>query len=250
MRPWALLAGPVAHAALLCLLDGTHEVAGGLDKVTFPSIGVRHRQIFHRMASEGDAGLSAALGQGLRLRGHDIDSAEECSSCVGGEILDEGLRGSRESWAIERREAVGVSMPIREGLRLRGGIGEAAGSIVSYASGIALDVEGNEFREFGTGPGTLDLSSSRMEAMPDSYNQEDSLMDGAFSRGLRSAIALWCLALWCLAYHSSSELKALVKNSQAISTRLLKQLVLQDLGAFFGTTQRSTGWLGNTLFPG
>ena len=35
------------------------------------------------------------------------------------------------------------------------------------------------FRKFGSGPGSMDLSSSRFEIRPDSFNDTDSLMDGA-----------------------------------------------------------------------
>ena len=67
----------------------------------------------------------------------------------------------------------------RPGLRLRGGssMGRGAGSFADASRGVADEDE--FFRKFGSGPGSMDLSSSRFEIRPDSFNDTDSLMDGA-----------------------------------------------------------------------
>ena len=63
-------------------------------------------------------------------------------------------------------------------LRLRGGIGEAAGALSDRASGIARDVAGHEWHEFGTGPGHTDRSGSKFEARPTGLYADDTFMDG------------------------------------------------------------------------
>ena len=61
-------------------------------------------------------------------------------------------------------------------LHLRGGIGEALDGETNYARGISNALE--TFESFGDGPKTLDASSSRLEAMPDYFNQSENRMDG------------------------------------------------------------------------
>jgi hypothetical protein len=67
----------------------------------------------------------------------------------------------------------------RPALQLRGGscVGGGAGAFSDASRGVADEDE--FFRKFGSGPGSMDLSSSRFEVRPDSFNDTDSLMDGA-----------------------------------------------------------------------
>jgi len=61
-------------------------------------------------------------------------------------------------------------------LRLRGGYGAGPGAFSDESRGV---VEEDEFfRKFGSGPGGMDLSGSRFEVRPDSFNDTESLMDG------------------------------------------------------------------------
>lgn len=64
-------------------------------------------------------------------------------------------------------------------LRLRGGIGEAMGSMVGCQADLARDVEGSEFYDFGDGPGHTDRSGSKFEAKPTGLYQDTTKMDGA-----------------------------------------------------------------------
>ncbi len=63
-------------------------------------------------------------------------------------------------------------------LRLRGGqlAGGGVGAISDANKGVVDEDE--FFRKFGSGPNHMDLSSSRFEVKPDSFNDTDSLMDG------------------------------------------------------------------------
>jgi len=63
-------------------------------------------------------------------------------------------------------------------MRLRGGqlAGGGVGAISDASKGMVDEDEC--FRKFASGPGHLDLSSSRFEVKPDSFNDTDSLMDG------------------------------------------------------------------------
>lgn len=69
--------------------------------------------------------------------------------------------------------------PAAAALQLRGGscVGAGAGAFSDASRGVADEDE--FFRKFGSGPGSMDLSSSRFEVRPDSFNDTDSLMDGA-----------------------------------------------------------------------
>jgi len=61
-------------------------------------------------------------------------------------------------------------------IRLRGGYGAGPGAFSDESRGV---VEEDEFfRKFGSGPGGMDLSGSRFEVRPDSFNDTESLMDG------------------------------------------------------------------------
>ena len=86
--------------------------------------------------------------------------------------------------ASARRPALTPHAPLRclefagGGLRLRGGynVGAGAGAFSDASRGIADEDE--FFRKFGSGPGHMDLSSSKFEVKPDSFNDPESLMDG------------------------------------------------------------------------
>jgi hypothetical protein len=86
--------------------------------------------------------------------------------------------------AAPKTSCVGSLWP----LRLRGGIGEGAGSVLLRTGGIAHDVASSEFKDFGSGPGHLDLSSTNYESMPTGINASDTSMDG--ERVLRKPITL------------------------------------------------------------
>ena len=57
-----------------------------------------------------------------------------------------------------------------------GGLGRGPGAFYEDSRGVANEDE--FFRKFGSGPGNMDLSSSKFEIRPDSFNDTDSLMDG------------------------------------------------------------------------
>lgn len=80
-------------------------------------------------------------------------------------------------------------------LRLRGGIGEAIGSLSDRASGIARDVAGNEWHEFGTGPGHTDRSGSKFEARPTGLYDAETHMDGGCASCSPSAPVPFCCSL-------------------------------------------------------
>ncbi|KAJ1481923.1 hypothetical protein T484DRAFT_1805734 [Baffinella frigidus] len=64
-----------------------------------------------------------------------------------------------------------------ETLRLRGGSGN--NNFQRYMDNVGLSDPNEFFRDFGDGPGNVDCSSTMFEIKPDSFNDTDSLMDGA-----------------------------------------------------------------------
>ena len=96
-------------------------------------------------------------------------------------------RASREGWATAVAAVWCVASchdaPPRwacgpSALRLRGGatVGRGTGAFSDASRGVADEDE--FFHKFGSGPGHLDMSSSKFEVRPDSFNDTDSLMDG------------------------------------------------------------------------
>ena len=124
-------------------------------------------------SQRGVEGEKGGEGRGVRRGGENVKHA----NCARGRIL--------VVWAIAVLQLVTLNgaaanaNALRPGLRLRGGssMGGGAGAFSDASRGVADEDE--FFRKFGSGPGSMDLSSSRFEIRPDSFNDTDSLMDGA-----------------------------------------------------------------------